>query len=134
MCSCPVFASIMAVITDSFIFFAYTMKSCTTKFLIIIIINIIKPYGITRKLSDNKVLFIDIIIMIIVIIINIFKSCSITMNLPGIKFLIIIFMIKITIIIINAIKSCSITTTLIDNKIIIAGITILLSTTKNLFF
>ena len=133
MCSCPVFASIMAVITDSFIFFAYTMKSCTTIFLIIIIINI-KPYGITRKLSDNKVLFIDIIIMIIVIIINIFKSCSITMNLPDVKFLIIIFIIKITIIIINAIKSCSITTTLIDNKIIIAAITILLSTTKNFFF
>ena len=116
MYSCHVFACMMAMVTGSFINFTQIMKSNTIEFLLIIIIigNIIRPCGITMKLSGIKfIITITITVMVIVIIINIIKSCSINMNFSDIKFFIITTIIAIIImvivIIINIIKSCSIT-------------------------
>ena len=117
-----VFASIIAVIINSFIIFAGSMKSHTMKFPINIIINIIKSYSDIMKLSGIKL----IIITTTVIIINSLNPCSITMNSFNIKFLniAIINIIMIKIIIINSIKHCIITMKLFCVKFLIIAIII----------
>ena len=116
--------------SDFFVIFADTIEYPTMELIIIIIINIIKFWSITRKMSGIK-FFIIIIFMMIVIITNFISFCRISIKLSDIKFfIIIIIIILIKVIIISIIKISGITMNIFATRflIIIAIIIIIIIT------